>query len=140
MTQPETWSAMNLPHISGLVSISSIHSVDDTVARLTGMLVAQRVKLFAVIDHSDEAASVGVIMPATKVLIFGNPQAGTPLMLAAPSVAIDLPLKLLIAESADGGCTISYTSPAYLRERYGLPQELMAAIAVIETLASKAAD
>jgi uncharacterized protein (DUF302 family) len=131
---------MNPSLISDLISIPSSHTVDEVVARLTAMLAAKRVKLFAVIDHSGETAQVGLTMPATKVLIFGNPQAGTPLMLASPSVAIDLPLKLLIAENAGGGSTISYNSPAYLRERHALPQELMAAIEVIETFAAKVAE
>jgi len=132
--------SMSSPQSFGLVSIPSAHSVDATVARLMGILAAKGVKLFAVIDHSGEAAKIGLTMPSTKVLIFGNPQAGTPLMLASPSVAINLLLKLLIAENANGGCTISYNSPAYLRERHTLPQELMSAISVIETLAAKAAE
>jgi len=124
----------------GLISIPSNHSVDETVARLTGILAAKGVKLFAVIDHSGEAAAVGLHMPPTKVAIFGNPKAGTPLMLASPSVAIDLPLKLLIAEDAAGKVTITWNSPAWLRERHGFPEDLLANIAVIETLARKAAE
>jgi uncharacterized protein (DUF302 family) len=131
---------MHQPHIAGLVSIPSIHSVDETVTRLTGMLAAKGVKLFVIVDHSGEAAAVGLTMPPTRLLIFGNPKAGTPLMLASPSIAIDLPLKLLIAEAEGGGCTISYNSPAYLRERHALPEELMPALAVIEALAAKAAE
>ena len=128
--------------MTGLISIPSNHSVDDTVTRLTEILAAKGVKLFAVIDHSGEAASAGLHMPPTKVVIFGSPKAGTPLMLAAPSVAIDLPLKLLIAQSPDatGAVTITWNSPAYLRERHGFPEELMANIAVIETLARKDAE
>jgi len=126
--------------MTGLISIPSKHSVDDTVTRLTEILAAKGVKLFAVIDHSGEAASAGLQMPPTKVVIFGSPKAGTPLMLAAPSVAIDLPLKLLIAQDANGAVTITWNSPAYLRERHGLPEELMANIAVIEALARKAGE
>jgi uncharacterized protein (DUF302 family) len=125
---------------SGLISIPSNYSVEDTVTRLTGILAAKGVKLFAVIDHSGEAAAVGLHMPPTKVVIFGNPQAGTPLMLAAPSVAIDLPLKLLIAEHNAGKVAITWNSPAYLRDRHHLPESLLANIAVIETLARKAAE
>ena len=91
-------------------------------------------------DHSGEAASVGLKMPNTKLLIFGNPKAGTPLMLAAPSVALDFPLKILVAEDAAGKTWISYNSPAYLQERHGLPADLLPNIAVIEALAAKAAE
>ena len=126
--------------IPGLISVPCKHSVDETVNRLTAMLAAKGVKLFATIDHSGEAAAVGELMLPTKVLIFGNPKAGTPLMLASPSVAIDLPLKLLVAEAADGSVTISYNSPEYLRERHHLPEELIANIAIIQTLAKKAAE
>lgn len=125
---------------SGLVSIPSNHSVDSTLSRITGLLAAKGVKLFAVIDHSGEAAAAGLQMPATKVVIFGNPKAGTPLMLAAPSVAIDLPLKLLVAEDAAGKVTVTWNSPEWLRARHGLPGGLLANIAVIETLARKAAE
>jgi len=126
--------------IPGLVSVPCKHSVDETVSRLAAMLAANGVKLFAIIDHSGEAAAAGLQMPPTKVLIFGNPKGGTPLMLASPSVAIDLPLKLLVAEAADGSVTISYNSPEYLRERHHLPEELIANIAIIQTLAKKAAE
>ena len=96
--------------------------------------------MFALIDHSGEAEKVGLKMPPTKLLIFGNPKAGTPLMLASPSSAIDLPLKILVWEDAQGKTWLSYNSPEYLRERHGLPQELMQNIAIIETLATKAGD
>jgi uncharacterized protein (DUF302 family) len=128
------------PESSGLISIPSLHSVDETVARLTQLLAAKGVKLFAVIDHSGEAATAGLTMPPTKVVIFGSPKAGTPLMLAAPSIAIDLPLKLLIAQDQTGEVTITWNSPAYLRARHNLPEELVANIAIIEALAHKAAE
>ena len=104
------------------------------------MLAAGNVKLFTIIDHSGEAQKAGLTMPPTKVMIFGNPQAGTPLMLASPSTAIDLPLKLLIAEDAQGQVTVTYNSPEYLQQRHGLSEELPAKIAVIATLAQKAAE
>jgi uncharacterized protein (DUF302 family) len=104
------------------------------------MLAAKGVKLFATIDHSGEAAAIGESMPPTKVLIFGSPKGGTPLMLARPSVAIDLPLKLLVAQAGDGAVSISYNSPEYLRDRHNLPEELMANIAMIGTLARNAAE
>jgi uncharacterized protein (DUF302 family) len=124
----------------GITTITSHHSVDETVDRLKEILRAKDVTLFALIDHSGEAAKAGMKMPPTKVLIFGNPKAGTPLMLAAPSVALDLPLKILVGEDAQGKVSLSYNSPQYLKERYGLPVNLLPNIAVIETLAAKAAE
>ena len=96
--------------------------------------------MFALIDHSGEAEKVGLKMRPTKLVIFGNPKAGTPLMLASPSSAIDFPLKILVWEDGQGKVWLSYNSPEYLRERHGLPQELMQNIAIIETLAAKADD
>jgi uncharacterized protein (DUF302 family) len=127
------------PNDPGLISIPSNHSVHDTVTRLTEILAAKGIKLFAVIDHSGEATSAGLQMPPTKVVIFGNPKGGTPLMLAAPSVAIDLPLKLLVAEDRAGKVTLTWNSSAWLGERHNLPEGLLANIAVLETLATKAA-
>ncbi|HKE10170.1 MAG TPA: DUF302 domain-containing protein, partial [Myxococcota bacterium] len=97
------------------------------------------VSLFALVDHSGEAEKVGMKMPPTKLLIFGNPKGGTPLMLAAPSSAIDLPLKMLVSEDTQGKVWISYNSPAYLQERHGVPRELLQNIQVVETLAAEAA-
>lgn len=125
---------------NGVVRILGHHPVDETVAKLQGILQAKGVKLFAVVDHSGEAASAGLKMPNTKLLIFGNPKAGTPLMLASPSVALDLPLKILVAEDDAGKTWISYNSPDYLQSRHGLPAELLPNIAVIEALAAKAAE
>jgi uncharacterized protein (DUF302 family) len=125
---------------AGIVRIPSHHSVDETVDRLKNILRSKEVTLFALIDHSGEAAKVGMKMPPTKLLIFGNPKGGTPLMLAVPSVALDLPLKILVSEDAQGKVWLSYNSPEYLKERYGLPANLLPNIAVIETLAAKAAE
>jgi len=122
----------------GIITIPSGHSVDQTVEKLKGILQAKGVALFALVDHSGEAEKVGMKMRPTKLVIFGSPKAGTPLMLAAPSSAIDLPLKILIWEDAQGKAWISYNSPEYLRERHGLPQELLQNIAVVETLAAGA--
>jgi len=124
----------------GIIDTPSNHSVDQTVERLKGILQAKGVNLFALVDHSGEADKVGMKMPPTKLLIFGSPKAGTPLMLAAPSSAIDLPLKILIWEDAQGKAWVSYNSPAYLQERHSLPPELLQNIAVVETLASKATE
>jgi uncharacterized protein (DUF302 family) len=124
----------------GIIAKPSNHSVDQTVNRLEGLLKNKGVTLFAVIDHSGEAAKVGMKMRITKLLIFGNPKGGTPLMLASPSIAIDLPLKILVAEDGHGKVWVSYNSPEYVKERHGLPDELLANIAVVEALAAKAAE
>ncbi|HVO64609.1 MAG TPA: DUF302 domain-containing protein [Terriglobales bacterium] len=91
-------------------------------------------------DHSGEAAKVGMKMPDAKLLIFGSPQAGTPLMLAAPTIAIDLPLKILVSEDSQGNVWLTYNAPEYLQQRHGVPQDLLHNIAVIESLVSKAAE
>jgi len=98
----------------GIVSIPSNHSVDETADRLKNILRSKDITLFALIDHSGEAAKVGMKMPPTKLLIFGNPKGGTPLMLAAPGIALDLPLKILVSEDAQGKVTLSHNSPEYL--------------------------
>lgn len=125
---------------NGIIDKPSNHSVDQTVDKLKNILQSKGVALFALVDHSGEAEKVGLKMPATKLLIFGNPKAGTPLMLAAPSTAIDLPLKILVWEDGKGKVWISYNSPDYLRKRHGFPQELLANIAVVEMLATKAGE
>jgi uncharacterized protein (DUF302 family) len=124
----------------GIVDKRSNYSVDQTVERLEGILQSKGVTLFAMIDHSGEAAKVGMKMRPTKLLIFGNPKGGTPLMLAAPSSAIDLPLKILVWEDGQGQAWVSYNSPAYLQKRHGLPSDLVPNIAVVETLAAKATE
>jgi uncharacterized protein (DUF302 family) len=124
---------------NGIVEIPSNHSVDQAVERLKGILTAKGVTLFAVVDHSGEAEKVGMKMPPTKLLVFGSPKAGTPLMLASPSVAIDLPLKILVRQDDAGKTWISYNSPEFLRKRHNLPEELLKNIAVIEPLASSTA-
>lgn len=131
---------MPLNSETGIMTIASPHSVEATVRRIETILQDKGVKLFALVDHSGEAEKAGLHMPPTKLLIFGSPKAGTPLMLASPSVALDLPLKLLVAEDGQGKVWISYNSPAYLASRHGLPPELLANIAVVEGLAKKAAE
>lgn len=125
---------------NGIVDVPSNHSVDETVERVKNILQSKGVTLFAVIDHSGEAEKVGIKMPPTKLLIFGNPKGGTPLMLAAPSVAIDLPLKILVWQDGQGKVWLSYNSSEYLQERHGLPQDLLQNIAVVATLAAKAGE
>ena len=125
---------------NGIVTIPTHRSVDETVDRVKGILESKGITLFTLIDHSGEAAKVGIKMPNTKLMIFGNPKGGTPVMLAAPSIAIDLPLKILVAEDIQGRVWISYNGPQYLKERHGVPEHVAANIAVIETLAAKAAE
>jgi uncharacterized protein (DUF302 family) len=123
----------------GLIDIPSIHSVDETVTKLEGVLRAKGTTLFALVDHSGEAAKAGMKMRPTKLLIFGNPKAGTPVMLAAPRSAIDLPLKILVWEDDQGKVWITYNSPTYFQTRHNLPADLLQNIAVIEPLAKTAA-
>jgi uncharacterized protein (DUF302 family) len=124
----------------GIVKIPSHHSVDETVDKLKTILKSKGVTLFALVDHSGEAEKVKLKMPPTKLLIFGNPKGGTAVMLAAPSVAIDLPLKILVAEDAQGKVWISYNSPEYLKERHGFPENLVPNIAVVQALAAAAGE
>ena len=124
----------------GLIDLPSNHPVDETVARFKRLLAEKGIKLFSLIDHSGEAAKVGMKMRATKLLIFGNPKAGTPLMLASPRSGIDLPLKILVWEDESGKVWVTYNSTAYLQERHNLPVEVLPNIAAIETLAQKVAE
>ena len=124
---------------AGIVEIPSSHSVDETVDRLKRLLESKGVTLFALVDHSGEAEKVGLKMPSTKLLIFGNPRAGTPVMLAAPLSAIDLPLKLLVCEDSAGRVLVAYNSPQFLKARHGIPDDLLSNIEVVEALASNAA-
>src|SRR5580692_7010764 len=110
---------------NGLVQVASHYSFDETIQRLQAAFAEKGLQVFAVIDHSGEAAKVGLTMPPTKVMIFGSPKAGTPLMVAAPSLAIDLPLKALVSEDATGKVSVTYNDPAYLKERHGVPEELI---------------
>ena len=110
------------------------------MGKLKRILQARGISLFAMIDHSGEAERVGIRMKPTKLLIFGNPKAGTPVMLSAPTSAIDLPLKVLVWEDAKGNVWLSYNSPAYLQERHGVPKELLPNISVVEALAQQAAE
>jgi len=125
---------------TGIISIPSNHSVDQTVDKLQDQLQAKGVKLFALVDHSGEAEEAGLRMRPTKLLIFGNPKAGTPVMMASPTIAIDLPLKILVWEDGGGQIWISYNGPAYLQARHDVPPDLVHNIAVVEALASKGAE
>jgi uncharacterized protein (DUF302 family)/uncharacterized membrane protein YidH (DUF202 family) len=125
---------------NGILSKASNHSVDETLERLKRILQTKGVNVFAIVDHSGEAERAGLKMRPTKLVIFGDPKAGTPLMLAAPTTAIDLPLKILIWEDGQGKVWVSYNSPAYLQQRHGFPKELLQNVAVVETLATNAGE
>lgn len=131
--------ATMVPANRGLIEIVSKYSVDETANRVKEILQAKGVTLFALVDHSGEAENAGMKMRPTKLLIFGSPKAGTPLMLASPSVAIDLPLKILVAEAANGEAIVSYNSGEYLQARHGFPQGLLQNIAAAGAIAEKAA-
>lgn len=122
---------------NGIISKPSHHSVEQTVETLKRILQAKGITLFALVDHGGEAEKVGMKMPPTKLLIFGSPKGGTPLMIASPTVAIDLPLKVLVAEDAKGAVWVSYNAPAYLQQRHALPAELLKSIAVVEALVTQ---
>jgi uncharacterized protein (DUF302 family) len=125
---------------AGIVSKASHHSVDRTVEKLEGLLRAKGVTLFALVDHSSAAETVGMSMRPTKLLIFGSPKAGTPLMIAAPGIAIDQPLKILVWENREGKVWTSYNSPGYVQARHYLPPELVPNLALVEALATEAAE
>lgn len=123
---------------NGIVNTASSHSVEQTVEKLKRILQTKGITLFALVDHCAEAEKVGMKMRPTKLLMFGNPKAGTPLMLAAPSSAMDLPLKILVWEDGQSKVWISYNDPEYLQRRHGFPKELLPNIAVVENLAKAA--
>ena len=125
---------------NGLIQISSHYSFDETVRRLQSAFEEKMLKVFAIIDHSGEAEKVGLEMHPTKVLIFGNPKGGTPLMVAAPSLAIDLPLKALVAEGPDGKVLVTYNSPEYLQQRHRFPADLVKNLAGAGAVIAKAVE
>ena len=125
---------------NGLVQVASRYSVEETVRRLETAFAEKGMRVFAVIDHSGEAEKVGLKMRPTKVVIFGSPKGGTPLMVAAPSLAIDLPLKALVAEDAEGKVSVTYNDPEYLQERHGVPAELIKNLAGAGVVIGKAVE
>lgn len=131
---------MSIESDPGIVNTPSGHSVDDIVNRLTATLHAKGITLFVVVDHSGEAEKLGIAMRPTKLVIFGNPKTGSPVMIAAPSSALDLPLKVLVWQDAGGQVWVSYNSPTYLQARHHLPLELMPSLSAVETLAKAVAD
>ncbi len=122
------------PSVEGIVSRPSPFSVEETLERLQTAIRNRNLRLFAQIDHSGEAKRVGLTMQEAHVLIFGNPKAGTPLMIASPLLALDLPLKVLVWQSDENRVWVSFTSVAYLQTRYALPQELIGNIAGVDAL------
>ena len=129
-----------MPSENGLIQVASRYSVDETMKRLQAAFAAKGLQVFAVVDHSGEAEKVGLKMRPTKVLIFGSPKAGTPLMVAAPSLAIDLPLKALVAEDAAGKVSVTYNDVEYLRERHGVPADLIKNLAGAGIVIAKAVE
>ena len=124
----------------GIVDVTSRYSVPETLARLQSILKEKGITVFALIDHSGEAEKVGLTMRPTQLLIFGSPKAGTPLMVAAPSAAIDLPLKAIAWEDAQGKVWLSYNAPEYLQQRHGIPADLLKNIAGPAALLQKAVE
>lgn len=124
---------------NGMVHLSSPYSVPETVERLEAALRAKGIAVFARVDHSGEAAKVGLQMRPTLLLIFGSPKSGTPLMVASPTIAIDLPLKALIWQDAESKVWLSHNDPQYLKQRHNLPEELVGNIAGIGGLLKKVA-
>jgi len=125
---------------NGIIDVASHYSVPETLARLRSILQEKGIAVFALIDHSGEAEKAGLKMRPTQLLIFGSPKGGTPLMVAAPRLAIDLPLKALAWQDDQGKVWLSYNSPEYLQQRHGFPMELMKNIAVIGGLIQKAVE
>jgi len=125
---------------SGMVDVPSRYSVPETLVRLEAILKEKGLTVFARVDHSGEAKKAGLEMRPTQLLIFGSPKGGTPLMVAAPSLAIDLPLKALAWQDAQGKVWLSYNSPEYLQQRHGIPADLLKNIAGVGALVQKAVE
>jgi uncharacterized protein (DUF302 family) len=119
---------------NGMVHLGSPYSVPETLKRLESLLQSRGLTVFAHIDHSGEAEKVGMKMHPTQLIIFGSPKGGTPVMLASPTLAIDLPLKALVWEDAVGKVWLTYNSADYLKQRHNIPDDLVKNIAVIGPL------
>jgi uncharacterized protein (DUF302 family) len=122
----------------GMVHLRSSRSVQETLTRLKNAVQARGIAIVAEVDHSGDAARAGLTMRPTELLIFGNPKSGTPLMVACPTLALDLPLKALVWQDAEGQAWLSYNSPEYLQRRHGIPEDLIGNIAGIRTIAEEA--
>jgi uncharacterized protein (DUF302 family) len=125
---------------NGLIRVASPRSVEETMERLKSVLKERGLQLFALIDHSGEAEKVGLKMRPTKLLIFGSPKGGTPVMAAAPTIAIDLPLKALISEDEGGKVWVTYNTPEYLQQRHNVPGDLVKNISGVGALVAKAVE
>jgi uncharacterized protein (DUF302 family) len=125
---------------NGLVHVASSHTVSETLKKLQTTIEARALKVFALIDHSGEAEKAALKMRPTQLLIFGSPKGGTPLMVVAPTLAIDLPLKVLVWEDVDGKVWVSYNSPEYLQQRHKIPADLVKNIAGVGALVEKAVE
>src|SRR5205807_3177815 len=126
------------PSVEGILTRSSPFSVEETLERLQEAIHSRNLTLFAHIDHSGEARRVGLTMQEAHVLIFGNPKGGTPLMIASPLLALDLPLKVLVWQSAVDHVWVSTNRVTYLRDRYAIPQELVGNLAVVDAVIEQA--
>ncbi len=131
---------MGVPTQNGLIHLASQHTVEETMQRLEALLNERGIIIFARVDHSGEAAKVGLTMRPTKLLIFGSPKGGTPLMQAVPSVAVDLPLKALFWQDEDGKVWLTYNDPAYLQQRHNFPADLLVNISGVSALFAKAVE
>jgi len=139
MSNTQQQTGISIQPDAAIVTKLSPRSVADTVARLSALVAEKGLKLFALIDHSGEADAIGLHLRETKVVIFGSPQAGTPVMDASPLAALDLPLKVLIW--ADGEQTkVCYTAPAEIAARYGLSDELAVRLAGIDAITDAVID
>ena len=131
---------MSSASVRSIVDVASRHAVEETADRLAKLLQSKGIALFATIDHSGEAAKAGLTMRPTRLLIFGSPKAGTPVMVAAPRSAIDLPLKALVWEDEAGEVFVSYNDPDYLHERFGVAPALLGSLRAIEAIVRQAAE
>jgi len=125
---------MTSPSDNGIIHLRSPYSVPETLQRLEALVTAKGLTIFSRVDHSGEAAKIGMEMQPTELLIFGSPKSGTPLMIASPTLAIDLPLKALIWQDVDGAVWLSYNSPEYLQQRHRIPENLLPNIAGIRSI------
>jgi len=125
---------------AGIVNVRSLHSFSDTMKRIERLVASKGLKVFCIIDHSGEAAAAGFQMPQTKLVIFGSPKAGTPLMLATPSIALDLPLKLLVFQDPGNQTWLSYNSPAFLEKRHSVALEHTQPLTAVEAIANAVAN
>jgi uncharacterized protein (DUF302 family) len=131
---------MTPPTENGIIHISSPHTVPETLERVESILRSKNLTIFARVDHRGEAEKVGLAMRPTQLIIFGSPKAGTPMMIASPTLAIDLPLKALVWQDAEGKVWVSYNDPNYLKRRHNISDELLKNISGVGALLEKAVE